>query len=161
MEYNNKFFNQLFYPLNDNGKIFRKNDEIFNSALAIVDRVMRTIRGLLNRFFVSRNSFNWVDHLEDIEKNYNGTYHSTIRQIPDDVFYDRVKPFFEVYKPVERLPIGCSVRIKTSLKKNIFDRKYLNKWSDEIYIIEKYDGLGYVLNGGKRKYQREELLPDL
>ena len=94
LEYNNQYFNHLFYGIKD--KIFRKNDEIFNSALAIVDRVMRTLRLIFKRFFVSKNSFHWIDYLGDIERNYNNTFHSTIKQLPDDVFYGKATRFLNI-----------------------------------------------------------------
>lgn len=95
LEYNNQYFNRLFYPLNENKKIFRKNDEIFNSALSIADRVIRTLRDIFKRLFVSKNNSNWIDYLPDIEKNNNNTYHPSIKNAPIDVFLGKVKPFFE------------------------------------------------------------------
>lgn len=109
-EFRSHLFRMLFYPLRDEGKIFYKNDDIFNSALALVDSVIRTIRGLMKRMFVSTGNFNWINHLSDIENNYNGTFHSGIRNIPADVFYGIAEPFFNYYTPLEKLPIGNSVR---------------------------------------------------
>jgi len=44
-------------------------------------------------------------------------------------------------------------------QKNLFDKKHQNIWSNKIYTISGFDGIGYLLDNGKRKYMRRELLP--
>ena len=154
-EYNNSKFKNLF----DGVKLFRKNDETFNSALAVVDRVMKTIRGYFKKLFVLNNNFVWINDLFNIQNNYNNTFHKTIQTEPDEVFYKKVKPNNENFIETDRLNVGDKVRIKTSNKKNIFDKKYNTIWSNDIYTITGFEGIGYLLDNGKRKYFRSELLP--
>ena len=132
-EYDNTKFKNLF----DGVKLFRKNDETFNSALAVVDRVMKTIRGYFKKLFVLNNNFVWINDLFNIQNNYNSTYHSTIKATPDDVFYGKVKPYIDHENNTDKLELGQQVRIKIFNKKNIFDKKSNTIWSNEIYIIRK------------------------
>ena len=73
-----------------------------------------------------------------------------IGENPNDVFYGKLKLDVEIPEPIDRLEIGQKVRVKEINKKNIFDKKYNNLWSDEKYIIKEYEGNGYLLNGKNR-----------
>ena len=66
-------------------KFFIKNN-VFNGALAVVDRVIKTICLMFKKLFVKRD-FIWIHDLHNIDDNYNETYHSTIQNLPNNVFY--------------------------------------------------------------------------
>ena len=59
-------------------------------------------------------------------------------------------------REVETLNVGDQVRIL--LRNNNFEKKNLQKWSSKIYQVVEKVGVGYMLNGEKRKYFINELL---
>ena len=58
---------------------------------SIVERVNRTIAGLLQKWRTATKNRDWVKVLPDIIKNYNNTKHRTIKAIPEKVFNGKAK----------------------------------------------------------------------
>ena len=52
---------------------------------AIVERLNRTLKTMMWKFFYSKGTHNWVDVLDELVKNYNSTEHSSILMLPKDV----------------------------------------------------------------------------
>ena len=52
---------------------------------AIVERFNRTLKTMMWKYFYSKGTYNWVDVLDELTKNYNNTKHSTIHLKPKDV----------------------------------------------------------------------------
>jgi IS30 family transposase len=50
--------------------------------MGMIERFNRTIRGYFQKYFTLRNTFKWIEVIEDIEYNYNHTVHSTLRKAP-------------------------------------------------------------------------------
>lgn len=59
-----------------------------HKALAFVDRVIRTLRILLNRVRNAQNETNWSGFLSQVVENYNHTIHSSTQQTPYDMVTD-------------------------------------------------------------------------
>ena len=78
----------------------------------------------------------YIDKLDVIVKDYNNTYHTSIKMKPVDVkdntYIDFTK---EVNEKDPKFKIGDHVRI--SKYKNIFAKGYMPNWSEEIFIIKK------------------------
>ena len=51
----------------------------------IVERFFKTLKNILFRYMVSKNTHKWIDQLEKITNSYNNTYHSSIKQSPASV----------------------------------------------------------------------------
>ena len=107
----------------------------------MAERVIRTIKTRLERYFHEKKTKNWIDVIQDVVKNYNHTPHRIIGMAPDQVTSENSK---EVYKKMfgdvdlkvlPRLSVGDKVRIL--LEKNLFDKGYKQNWSEEIFIITK------------------------
>lgn len=45
----------------------------------MVERVIRTLKSKLQKLFHLTGTYNWVDKLKDITKDYNATKHSTTK----------------------------------------------------------------------------------
>lgn len=155
-EFKNKSFINHFKSLEENGKLFFKNPEIHNSGLAIVDRAIRTCRDLFKRLFVKNDDLVWIDDLNNIEQVYNQQFNKGIQASPIDVWYKKDTITYKPKNEVDKLNIGDKVRIL--LNNDIFNKKYNNKWSGEIYEVKEDIGVGYKLVGKNRKYFRWELL---
>ena len=53
--------------------------------LGIVDRFVRTLRGMINKYMAMHNTTKYINVIDDLVENYNTSYHSGIKMIPDDV----------------------------------------------------------------------------
>ena len=107
----------------------------------MAERVIRTIKTRLERYFRQKNTKKWYDVLQDVVKNYNRTPHRSIGMAPIKVTFQNSK---EVYKRmfgdvdlrvIPRLSVGDRVRIL--LEKDLFDKGYKQNWSEEIFVIKK------------------------
>ena len=107
----------------------------------MAERVIRTIKTRLERYFHEKKTKKWIDVLQDFVKNYNRTPHRSIGMAPIKVTFQNSK---EVYKRmfgdvdlrvVPRLSKGSKVRIL--LEKTLFEKGYKQNWSEKIYIITK------------------------
>jgi hypothetical protein len=106
-----------------------------------VERVNRTIKSIMWRYFTENNTKRWVDVLPEIINNYNSTFHRSIKMAPNNVtFKNRKQVYKALYPDIKvrkkcKLKVGDSVRI--ALKKDIFEKGYTQSWSKEIYTINK------------------------
>ena len=106
-----------------------------------VERVNRTIKGIIFKIFTETTRKRWIDRIEDIQDNYNNTYHRSIKMAPNQVSMDnRQKVFKNMYPDIDvtiecRLKKGDHVRI--ALNKERFDKGYTPAWSEDIFEIVK------------------------
>ena len=107
----------------------------------MAERVIRTIKSRLERYFYKNKTKNWIDFLPQLVKNYNRTPHRSIGLAPIEVTFQNSE---EVYKRmfgdtslkvIPRLSVGDRVRILRD--KTQFEKGYTANWTEEIYIISK------------------------
>ena len=107
----------------------------------IAERFIRTLKGRLEKYFWANQTRKWIDVLQDFIKNYNNTYHRSIKMAPVDVNDDNRAHVFKTLFPKDniktkpRLKKGDRVRILR--EKNIFEKGYSRSWSLEIYRIKE------------------------
>ena len=95
---------------------------------------------------ISKNAY--IDKLDDIVKEYNNKYHTSIKMKPADVkdnTYINIKK--EINNKYLKFKVGDHVRI--SKYKNIFAKGYIPNWSEEIFFISKIKNAvpwTYVIN---------------
>ena len=78
----------------------------------------------------------YIDKLDDMVKEYNNTYHTTIKMKPVDVKDNTYIDFEkEVNDKNPKFKVGDRVRI--SKYKNIFAKGYMPNWSEQIFVIKK------------------------
>ena len=79
-----QFFNVLvkIYLANKNIKLFATHSE---RKAQIVERLNRTIKGIMFRYFTKKNTRSYIDIVQDIASNYNASYHRTIKVAPKNV----------------------------------------------------------------------------
>ena len=104
-----------------------------------VERVNRTIKTRLEKYFFKNKTKNWVDIIQHVVDNYNRTPHSTHKMAPLDVtaenrneVYKRLYPDLTL-RTVCKLKIGDKVR--TIIEKKDWQKGYKQSWSDDIKII--------------------------
>ena len=91
----------------------------------------------------------YINKLDDIVDEYNNTYHNTIKMKPIDVKDNTyINTSKEINNKDPKFKIGDYLRI--SKYKNIFAKKYMPNWSEEVFIIQKVKillrELTYVIN---------------
>lgn len=114
---------------------------------SIVERFQRTLKMRMWRYFTHKNTYKYIDILQDLLFAYNHSIHSSIKMRPCDVnsnnimavwnsLYDTGKTKISnnsKLKAQSKYHIGDHVRI--SKHKHIFQKGYESNWSDEVFII--------------------------
>jgi len=133
-EFVNKDVNMLFAQFNIHSY------HIYTKIKAgAVERVNKTIKHIIWKLFTETGRNRWIDNLEDIQSNYNDTYHNTIKMRPNDVtWHNRRKVFKNSFPDIHdktncRLKKGDEVRV--ALNKETFDKSYKVNWSEDIFTI--------------------------
>lgn len=113
---------------------------------AVAERSIKTLKTKIFKYITHTNSLRYEDELADIVLGINRTIHRTIGMKPADVNGNNaVALWWKVYAPKEARPtkkrskyaFSVGERVRISFTKNLFDRAYSQKWTREIFIIEK------------------------
>ena len=88
------------------------------------------------KYITSISKIVYIDKLDDIVKEYNNKYHTSIKTKPVDIKDNTYLDFKkEINNKDPKFKIGDYVR--TSKYKNIFAKGYMPNWSEEIFVIKK------------------------
>ena len=83
---------------------------------------------------ISKNVY--IDKLDDIVKEYNNKYHTSIKMKPVDVKKNTYIDFKkEINNKYQKFKVDDYVRI--SKYKNIFAKGYVPNWSEKVFISSK------------------------
>lgn len=109
---------------------------------AICERFIRTIKGIIYKYFTYINDSKYVDVLDSLVSVYNNRKHSTIGIPPCDVSESNV---LDVWKHMQKRKkpsskkciynIGNIVRVANP--KALFEKGYKPMWSNELFTIDK------------------------
>ena len=106
---------------------------------SICERFNRTILNKIYKNFTLNNNTIWIKDLNKLVKEYNNSYHRTIKMKPVDASKKsneniiRKNYNFEIKNKKPKFSIGDKVRV--SLLKNTFEKGYTSNWSEQIYVI--------------------------
>lgn len=137
-EFKSSSAKELFNKLRIN-HFMVNNDETKSN---IIERFFRTLKSMLYRYMLHRNTHKWIDQLENITMNYNSSFHTSIQQSPSSVKpedeYKIWKLLYETNRPDRiftkfRFDINDTVRI--SVTKHAFSREFDESWSREHFFI--------------------------
>ena len=130
--------------------------------LGIVDRVIRTIRTLIEKYMASYDTHRFIDELPKLVENYNTTENSAIGMSPKESLkhLDELVELQQAKrgkgKGVE-FKKGDSVRVLKS--KGAFEKGTTQSYSKTVYTIEEVKGTRYTLSNGKTyPYDRLQLI---
>ena len=128
--YNNSFKEWLqdkdivMYSTNDEGKS------------TIAERFIKTLKNKIYKYMTSIPKNVYIDKLDDIVKEYNNAYHTSIKMKPvdvkDNLYFDFKK---EINNKDPKFKVGDHVRISTY--KNIFSKGYMPNWSEKYSLLRK------------------------
>jgi len=125
-----------------------------------VERLNKTLKHRLFRYFIGRNTLRYVNILEDVVHSYNHTVHSSLGRTPASVDKtNEQESRYEQYvlrqkrsdktrtrttsKP-RRYALQLGQLVRLSHIRNVFDREYSQKWTGELFKV-------------KRRFRRENL----
>ena len=137
-----EFLNSQVQSVFDKYKIkhyWSMNDDI---KAACVERFNRTIKIRLFRYMTGRHTKRWIDVLSTFIESYNKSFHRTIRTIgmaPNDVTLTNSQQVADRMYPVKtetRWKYEVGDRVRISKYKTIFDKGYLQSWTDEIFVVD-------------------------
>ena len=145
-----------------------KEEHISNgNKLGIIDRLVRTLRELIEKYYdvTGYRTDNIKDVIKSIIDTYNNNSHRTLKnKTPNEVFKDNDDQMTrhlndsvhnqQVYKSV---PFNDGEKVRILEEKGKFD-KGKQKFSKEIYTIDKKEGYKIKVNGTSRKLKPAELL---
>ena len=137
---------------------------------SICERFNRNILNKIYKNFTLNNNTIWIKDLNKLVKEYNNSYHRTIKMKSVDASKKsnenivRKNYNFEIITNKKKFKIGDKVRI--SLLKDTFEKGYTSNWSEQIYVIYdiKSSNVHYYylkdLNGNKidGMFYEQELL---
>ena len=125
---------------------FTSNDSKIKCA--IVERVNRTLKSKMFRYFTAKGTRRYIDVLQHLVDSYNKSFHRTIKMRPIDVSDSNRQEVFENIYKVSRYrdlytkmkkkkhDVDDNVRVKYDLNKSM-EKSYYPLWTDKVYKIEK------------------------
>lgn len=124
-------------------------DEINKNA--IIERFHKTLALLMKRWRdASAKNRKWYSVLDEILKNYNTSYHRTIKTTPDKIWRGEDQNHqAPIYTHESEIKIGDLVRVKQL--KTIFGKGDALKYSKEIYSVVDQR------KGKEKKYQLKDI----
>ena len=121
--------------------------ELYNTynetKASIVERLIRTLKTKMWRYFTAKKTLRYVDMLQDLLYSYNHSVHRSIKTEPVSVTLENEKKVWhtlysdhtEEKTPKYKFKIGDQVRISKIKRK--FEKGYLPNFSQEIFSISK------------------------
>ena len=173
-----EFENSVFKKFCQENNIRHYTSQDKKIKCSVVERVNRTLKEKMFRYFTSNGTRKYVDVLDKLVYSYNNRFHRSIKMKPADVnesteniayhnlYKDKTLKNLYLNKKNKstHLPIGSTVRKTYELSP--FDKSYYPLWTDETfkisnvinrpykpqYIIENFKGENL-----KRKFYKEEI----
>ena len=117
---------------------------------SIVERVNRTLKDLMFKYFEKHNTRVYHDVLQQLVSRYNNAYHRSIKMKPNEVTKENEpRVWITLYEgkllpkkqPAKENAFKKGDTVRISIERGPFRKGYLERWSEEIFIIQsKIDG---------------------
>ncbi len=134
-----EFENQTFKEfLKENKIIFFTTSS--DKKACVVERFNRTLKSRMWKYFTAKNTYNYIDVLDDLLIGYNNSKHRSIGTSPSSVTQEKENAIWQIlYGDLQHVrakykyEIGDSVRI--SRAKATFEKGHEANWTEEIFMI--------------------------
>jgi transposase InsO family protein len=140
---------------------------------AVVERFIRTIRELINRYLVAYSTKSYLDVLDKLVENYNTRVNQGIRTAPDQAMIDptyeqkywglaqkQIKKASAAAEQGDYAGVQVGEKVRVLLRKQLFDKGTAQKWSTTTHLVEsRKDGLYFVSGrvGGYKGYELQRV----
>ena len=117
-----------------------KNETKANYA----ERVIRTLKGLMYRYFIHHQTYAYLPVLQDLVSNYNHRPHTSLKGVSPSAINKENEANIWKYMYIDSLKLGKTKKtykfeignkVRISHLKFIFQRNYQQKWTEEIFIV--------------------------
>jgi hypothetical protein len=120
------------------------------SKASHAERLIRTLKGRLWRYFRATNGRRYVDVLQDTMSLYNNSYHSSIRMTPGEVtpmnhhvawqtLYGHLLKRGKERRASAAHTFAVGDEVRISKLKGHFEKGYGSNWTTEIFTIKRID----------------------
>ena len=118
-----------------------KNETKANYA----ERVIRTMKGLLYRYFLHRQTYQYIDVIEKLVQNYNSRPHRSLKGLsPSEITKDNEAKvwkcmYVDTSKRNTKIKYQFKVndKVRISHLKYTFQRDFHQKWTEELFIVTR------------------------
>lgn len=157
--------------LDNHGIAHTKHAPNDHNAMGIADRMARTIKDMMNKYFLAEGTLVWYDVLPDLIANYNKRVHGSLHgqspiqvagdtEAQKDIRAESMAHNRQVLNKTANFAAGDLVRVREPLEKL---EKGRPRYSDDTYTIVKLEGLSYKLQNAagniiRRQYRPYELV---
>ncbi len=108
-------------------------------CLGVGERFNRTIKLMIEKYLTSVNTNRWIDKLDDFVENYNSSYHSSIKKIPERLeIFDEVDIIRDSIAHNNRLDSSSIKRgdfVRILNKRGAFEKEG-QRFTCKIYLVE-------------------------
>jgi hypothetical protein len=136
-----EFYNSVFQKMLKHHGIKHYTTENQEIKAAVVERLQRTIKSKMFRYFTHTNAYRWIDALQEIMSSYNQSHHSSINMRPVDVTYENQETVWLTLHDTDSLNNEINYKFQTGDKvrvskySTVFQKGYLPLWTQEIFTI--------------------------
>jgi hypothetical protein len=135
-----EFVNQAFREMLNRRSIqfyVSQNEDI---KASVVERFNRTLKTKMWRYFTHRNTYRYLDTLQDFLHSYNHSFHRTIKTTlasvkkeDEEALRERMYGKDAVVTAEPKLKVGDTVRL--SKAKQLFVKAYMPNWTEELFTV--------------------------
>ena len=113
-----------------------------DTKAAVAERVIRTLKSRLYRYFEHKKSWKYIDVLPLIVDSYNKSKHRSIGMAPKAVTKETEQQVRQkLYPPKKEKPIhfkyNVGNKVRIAREKPVFGKGYTQQWTDEIFTISQ------------------------
>ena len=141
-----EFVNRPLKTLLDESDVRFYTSQNEETKASIVERLQRTVKTKMFRYFTDKNTLRYVEVLPDLMLSYNKTHHRSIGMAPADVdrtvdddvrrrLAEKWSATAENRAKTSAIKVGDSVRI--SIARAPFRKGYLPQWTEEIFTVSE------------------------
>jgi hypothetical protein len=127
--------------------------------LGVVDRMIKTIKGSIYKYFTENDTTTWIDILPTFVESYNNLPHGGIGDLTPIEGKKYIGTITEIQankiKNVKKSNIKIGDKVRIRLSKTKFERGFAIRFSKTIYTVENKEGNSFVLNDGAKKRAQE------
>ena len=101
---------------------------------AICERMQRTIKGRMYKYFTHSGKRNWVTVLQKVVDGINNSHHRILKATPNEIVNGEKQPA-PVKEFVSKKKFNVGDRVRLAKKKELFRKGYESGWTEEIFTI--------------------------
>jgi transposase InsO family protein len=107
---------------------------------SIAERMIRTLKTRLYKYFTAKNTWRYLDILPRIVKGYNHRIHRSIQMAPVNVSYDnanKIRNLLTAKKYQIKFKFNMGDTVRASKTKHYFDKGYYPNYTEEIFTVHR------------------------